>query len=147
MARLDGERIRFGVDEIVARFDKMENPRSMINRKHPLVSVVVISMMAVLAGANGPIAIAEWARVKEDLLLNLLSLPNGVPRKDVFRRVFMAVNPTVFQMCFFEWLQSLRNKAAAATGITQPVFAVDGKTVRRSHDRANGLGALHSVTV
>ena len=147
MARLDAERIRFGVDEIVARFDKMEDPRSMINRKHPLVSVVVISIMAVLAGANGPTAIAEWAHVKEDLLLNLLSLPNGVPRKDVFRRVLMAVNPTVFQMCFFEWLQSLRNKAAAATGITQPVFAVDGKTVRRSHDRANGLGALHSVTV
>ena len=60
MARLDAEKIRVGVDEIVARFDKMEDPRSMINRKHPLVSVVVISIMAVLAGANGPTAIAEW---------------------------------------------------------------------------------------
>lgn len=147
MAELDAETIRLGVDEIIPHFHELEDPRSTINQRHPLVSVIVISIMAVLAGANGPTAIAEWALLKEDLLLKLLCLPNGIPRKDVFRRVLLALNPTAFQASFMEWLQSLRNKAAATTGIDQPVLAIDGKTLRRSHDRANGLGALHSVTV
>ena len=147
MKRLNAEEIRFGVDEVIAHFEKLEDPRSTINQKHPLVSVVVIAIMAVLAGANGPTAIAEWATLKEDLLQKLLPLPNGVPRKDVFRRVLMTVNPAAFQASFQEWLQSLRNRAATATGIDQPILAVDGKTLRRSHDKAKGLGALHSVTV
>jgi hypothetical protein len=57
------------------------------------------------------------------------------------------MQPAAFQACFFNWLQALRAQAAAATGVDQPVFAVDGKTARRSHDRAHGLGALHAVSI
>lgn len=138
---------RTGVDEIVAHFTELEDPRSPINRQHPLVSVVVIALMAVLAGASGPTAIARWANTKEEFLLKVLPLPAGIPRKDVFRRVLMLLDPAAFQACFFNWLQALRAKAAAARGVDQPVFAVDGKTARRSHDRGNGLSALHSVSV
>ena len=59
----------------------------------------------------------------------------------------MCLQPAAFQACFVNWLQSLRAKAAAASGVDQPVLAVDGKTLRRSHDHGKGLGALHSVTV
>lgn len=147
MVGMGSEEFRIGVDEVIAHFDKLEDPRSTINLRHPLVSVIVIAIMAVMAGASGPTSIAEWAVLKEELLLKLLLLPNGIPRKDVFRRVLMVLNPTTFQACFLAWLQSLRGKAATATGITQPVMAIDGKTLRRSHDRAHGLGALHSVTL
>jgi len=85
-----------GLDEVVGYFDNLEDPRSTINRQHPLVSVVVIAMMAVLAGAGGPTAIAKWAVLKEELLLRLLKLPNGIPRKDVFRRVLSLLKPDVF---------------------------------------------------
>jgi predicted transposase YbfD/YdcC len=139
--------IRIGLDEVVIHFSQLEDPRSEINRRHPLVSVVVIALMAVLAGANGPTAIAQWAMLKEDLLRKLLPLPNGVPRKDIFRRVLMALQPGAFQACFTNWLQSLRDAAAVATGIEQPVMPIDGKTSRRSHDKSKGLGALHSVSV
>ena len=111
------------------------------------MSVVVISLMAVLAGAGGPTAIAAWANDKKDYLLPLLSLPNGIPQKDVYRRVLSALKPGAFQACFASWLQSLRASAEAASGTEQPVFAVDGKTLRRSHDRRKGLGALHSVSI
>jgi predicted transposase YbfD/YdcC len=100
----------------------------------------------VLAGAGGPTAIARWAALKEDLLSQVLDLPNGVPRKDVFRRVLMALKPAAFQACFASWLPSLRVEAAAETGVDRPVLPVDGKTLRRSHDRQNGLGALHLVS-
>jgi len=135
------------LDEVLGYFDELEDPRASINRKHPLVSVVVIAMMAVLAGASGPTAIAKWAALKEEFLLKVLPLPNGIPRKDVFRRVLVLLRPEAFQACFVNWLQSLRTQATATTGVDQPVFAVDGKTARRSHDRQKGLGALHSVTV
>jgi predicted transposase YbfD/YdcC len=138
---------RIGLDEVVGHFEELEDPRSSVNRKHPLVSVIVIAVMAVLAGANGPTAIAKWAALKEEFLVGVLDLPEGVPRKDVFRRVLMALRPEAFRACFVSWLNSLRDQAAAATGVEQPVFAVDGKTARRSHDRKNGLGALHAVSV
>jgi predicted transposase YbfD/YdcC len=143
MAKLPG----MTVDEIIAHFNQLEDPRSSINRQHPLVSVVVIALMAVLAGAGGPTAIARWAKTKNAFLLNVLPLPAGIPGKDVFRRVLMLLSPVAFQACFCNWLQALRAKAAAATGVDQPVFAVDGKTARRSHDHAQGLGALHAVSV
>src|SRR3954471_8776493 len=132
-----------GLDEVLGYFDALEEPRADVNLKHPLVSVVVIALLAVLAGASGPTAIARWAALKEGLLGSVLALPNGVPRKDVFRRVLSLLRPAAFPACSAAWLQSLRAKAASATGVEQPVLAVDGKTARRSHDHAKGLGALH----
>lgn len=141
------DRIRIGLDEVVRHFEELEDPRSSVNRRHPLVSVVVIAIMAVLAGAGGSTAIAKWAVMKEELLSRLLPLPNGIPRKDVYRRVLATLKPAAFQACFVNWLEALRARACAATDVGQPVLAVDGKTLRRSHDRSNGLGALHSVSV
>ncbi len=138
---------RIGRDEVARHFETLDDPRCSINRKHPLVSVVVIALMAVLAGADGPTAIAEWAALKADFLRDVLDLPHGIPCKDVFRRVSMLLKPAAFQACFAAWLKSLRATAAAAAGVEQPVFSVDGKTARRSHDRRKGLGALHSVSV
>jgi predicted transposase YbfD/YdcC len=136
-----------GLEEVVKHFEPLEDPRSPINRRHPLVSVVVIALMAVLAGANGPTAIAAWALLKQEFLLRTLHLPHGIPCKDVFRRVLMLLKPAAFQACFANWLQSLRLAAAEQAGVAQPVLAVDGKEARRSHDRKHGLGALHAVTV
>jgi predicted transposase YbfD/YdcC len=139
--------VRIGLDEITCHFHDLEDPRSEINQRHPFVSVVVIAILAVLAGAGGPTSIAQWAKLKETFLRKILDLPNGMPRKDVFRRVLALVDPAAFQACFAGWLTSLRAAAAEATEIEQPILAVDGKTLRRSHDRAKGLGALHSVSV
>ncbi len=138
---------RMGLDEVICHFAELEDPRSEINRRHPLVSVVVIALMGVLAGAGGPTAIAQWALLHETWLQGLLPLPHGIPRKDVFRRVLATLQPDAFQACYRNWLASLRAKAATATGIEQPVLAVDGKTSRRSHDHRKGLGALHAVSV
>ncbi len=144
MARHD---IHIDLDEVIAHFHELEDPRSEINRKHPLNSVVVIAVMAVLAGCNGPTSIAMWARQKEAFLLQALDLPHGVPGKDVFRRVLAALKPEAFQSCLLTWLESLKQLAIARTGVQQPVYAIDGKTLRRSHDKANALGPLHSVSI
>jgi predicted transposase YbfD/YdcC len=139
-------RSRSKLDEIVASFATLEDPRSEINRRHPLPSVLVIAVLAVLAGAAGPTAIARWARYKEELLTGLLDLPHGVPGKDVFRRVLMTLKPEAFEACFNAWIARLRDQAVATTGVDRPIVAIDGKTARRSHDATNDLGALHVVT-
>src|SRR5436189_6051839 len=107
------------LDEVIGYFDELEDPRSSVNQKHPLVSVVVIAMMAVLAGAGGPTAIAKWAAYKEEFLRKVLNLPNGIPRKDVFRRVLSLLQPGTFQTCFVNWLKSLRAQAVETSGVEQ----------------------------
>src|SRR3954454_24488957 len=103
---------RVGLDEVVRQFQGLEDPRSPVNRRHPLAGVLVIALLAVLAGAGGPTAIAAWATTKKDLLTRVLDLPHGIPGKDVFRRVLMTLHPAAFQACFVNWLKSLRDAAA-----------------------------------
>ena len=138
---------RICVAEIAEHFESLEDPRSDINPKPPLVSVMTIAVMAVLSGADGPTAIARWAALKADWLTSMLPLPHGIAKKDVFLRVLSAVRPDAFQTCFGPWLEALRAKAAAAAGVEQPLRVVDGKTARRSHDRKHGLGPLPAVSV
>lgn len=137
---------RSRLDEIVASFATMEDPRSHINRRHPLPSVLVIAVLAVLAGAAGPTAIARWAECKADLLIGLLDLPYGIPGKDVFRRVLMMIKPEAFEAAFNAWIAHLRGEATAETCVDRPIIALDGKAARRSHDAKNDRGALHVVT-
>jgi predicted transposase YbfD/YdcC len=137
---------RTKLDEIVASFSTLEDPRSHINRRHPLPSILVIAVLAVLAGAAGPTAIARWAKLKEELLIGILDLPNGIPGKDVFRRVLMTLKPDVFEAGFNAWIAHLRDEAIAETGVERPIISLDGKTARGSHDAKNELGALHVVT-
>jgi predicted transposase YbfD/YdcC len=137
---------RSKLDEVVASFSTLEDPRSPIDRRHPLPSILVIAVLAVLAGAAGPTAIARRARSKEDLLMGILDLPHGVPGKDVFRRVLMMLKPAAFEAAFNGWIARLRDDAIAEAGVERPIVAIDGKAARRSHDARNDLGALHVVT-
>lgn len=135
------------LDDIAEHFEDLEDPRCPINIQHPLPSVIVIAVMAILAGASGPTGIAKWAKIKEDFLSRGLDLPNGVPCKDVFRHVLTLLNPQGFQACFTEWLASLKATALKNSGVEKPILAIDGKTLRRSHNKRKHLGALHLVSV
>ena len=134
------------LDEIVVSFSTLEDPRSHINRRHPLPSLLVIGVLAVLAGAARPTAIARWVKFKEDLLTTILDLPNGIPSKDAFRRVLMVLKPDAFEACFNAWIAQLRDEATATTGVDRPIISIDGKTARRGHDAKEDLGPLHVVT-
>ncbi len=69
---------RVSWDEVVAHFQELEDPRSTINQRHPLVSVLVIALLAVLAGAAGPTAIARWAALKEGREQRAIHFPDGM---------------------------------------------------------------------
>ena len=137
------------VQGIVQHFEKLADPRSSINRKHLLTDVIVIAMCGVCAGADGPEAIVTWARTQVEWLRKYLALPSGLPSHDTVGRVLEALNPLAFQECFVCWLQSLMGSAepAGEAGVNlQRQVAIDGKTLRRSHDQRRGLGPLHLVS-
>ena len=137
---------RSKLDEIVASFSTLEDPRSHINRRHPLPSILIVAVLAVLAAAAGPTAIARWAKYKEEFLMGLIDLPNGIPGKDVFRRVLMIIKPDAFEAAFSAWIARLCDDAIAETGVDRPIVSIDGKTARRSHDAKQDLGPLHVAT-
>jgi len=126
-------------------FDDLPDPRSEVNRRHRLGDVIVIAICAVIANADGPTAIAKWATLSEPWLKRHLALPYGIPGKDTFRRVLGLLSPAVFQECFRRWLESLTPSTDDESGAKRHV-AIDGKALRRSHDRRNGLGAMHIVS-
>jgi predicted transposase YbfD/YdcC len=119
--------------------------RQCRNLRHGLVDIVIIGFSGVLCGCDDFVEIQEFALSKEDLFRRFLELPNGIPSHDTFRRVFQAICPLTLQHCLIEWLQGLRQTAKTAAGVGE-VVAIDGKTLRRTFDRARALGALHLVS-
>jgi len=125
---------------LVGHFALLEDPRDALRRRHKLIEMVVIAIAAVPCGGDGWVAIAAFGRAKEGWLRQFLELPHGIPSHDTFGRVFALLAPAAFEACFRAWVEAIR------AVIPGEVIALDGKTLRRSHDRAAGLGALHLVS-
>ncbi len=128
---------------IVKHFESLPDPRHTRNRRHLLVDVIVIAVCGVIVGCKGPTSIERWAKAKEDWLATLLELPNGIPSRDCIRRILSALKPAAFQQCFQNWIAACLLGDADGSHRT---IAIDGKTMRRSHDKAAGLGPLHIVS-
>lgn len=131
---------------ILSFFDELPDPRSEVNRLHRLGDVIVMAICAVIANCDGPTAIATWAELNAKWLKEHLELPNGVPAKDTFRRTLSLLNPRTFQQCFSDWIDSLSFLTDEEKNEHKNLIAIDGKALRRSHDKKNGLGALFIVS-
>src|SRR5271154_492744 len=119
--------------------------RQCRNLRHRLVDVLVIGFSAVLCGCDDFVEIEEFARAKDDFFRRFLEFPHGIPAHAPSRWLFQAVQPLALQQCLIEWLQGVRQKSPAGP-TTGEVVAIDGKSLRRTFDRARGLGALHLVS-
>src|SRR6187549_1926905 len=128
------------VEKLVEHFSALEDPRCAGKVDHRLIDILVIAVCAVIACAESWDDIALYGRNKLGWLQSFLTLANGIPSHDTFRRVFMLIDPDAFEACFTRWAQSL------ADGIEREVVAVDGKTVRRSGSRRHERGPLHLVS-
>ena len=120
-------------------FSELTDPRIDRSRLHELLDIVAIAICAVTAGAESWDDIQEFGKAKHAWLKTFLDLPNGIPHHDTFRRVFERLDPDEFQRCFLSWIEALQEATE------QQVIALDGKSLRRSFDRAKGQFALHLV--
>jgi predicted transposase YbfD/YdcC len=125
---------------IAEHFATITDPRVERTRQHLLIDILSISLCAVISGADGFSAIAEYGRAKQAWLSTFLELPSGIPSHDTFGRVLARLDPKAFQQCFLNWI------AAIAEVTRGGLIALDGKTLRRSLDRASGKRAIHMVS-
>src|SRR6187200_2071005 len=128
------------IQGLAACFTGLEDPRETSRCDHQLIDILVIAVCAVIVCAESWEDIELYGRSKQAWLKTFLTLPNGIPSHDTFRREFMLIDPDAFEACFAKWAQSL------AVRIEREVVAIDGKTVRRSGSRRHEHGPLHLVS-
>jgi predicted transposase YbfD/YdcC len=124
----------------IEHFSDLKDPRDDKNKKHELMDILFLVIAAVISGAEGWEAIETFGEEKLDWLRKYFPFANGVPSHDCIRMVMISLSPKALQACFVRWVQAVVEVAEGE------VVAIDGKTIRRSFDRAEGLGAIHMVS-
>ncbi|MFP5275430.1 ISAs1 family transposase [Coleofasciculus sp.] len=125
---------------LVKNFSDIRDPRVERTKKHQLTDILVIAILAVIAGAQGWEDIENYGISKQQWLEEFLALPNGIPSDDTFRRVFEFINPEELNRCFLKWVETLMTKMGGE------VIPIDGKTIRGSYDRNQRKSALHMIS-
>jgi len=125
---------------IRGHFADLEDPRVDRTKLHPLLDIIAIAICAMICGADNWVDVENYGKAKQQWLKSFLRLPHGIPSHDTFGRVFACLDPEQFRDCFLSWIQ-------AVSVITKgQVIAIDGKTLRRSHDRTLGKEAIQMVS-
>jgi hypothetical protein len=102
--------------------------------------MVIITICAVICGANNWVEIENYGHAKKEWLETFLKLPHGIPSHDTLMRLFARLNPKELQKCFLDWIK-------AVTEITKgQVIAIDGKSLRSALERGESRGAIHMVS-
>lgn len=121
-------------------FRELPDPRDGNALLHPLIEVVTIALCALICGANDWTDIEEFGITHETWLRQFLELPNGIPSHDTFGRVFARLEPVAFERCLESWVR------AVVPSLNGKQVALDGKTLRGSHDHYQGQAAIQTVS-
>ena len=121
-------------------FQQLDDPRSSKNRRYRLDEVLFLCVCAVLSGAEGWSAIAQFGQAKLDWFRRFLPYENGIPNEDSIAWIIGRLDVKRFEQCFAQWVSGI------ATSCEGEVIAIDGKTARRSHHRRDGKSPLHVVS-
>ena len=121
-------------------FITVHDPRIDRAKKHNLVDIIMITLCAIVAGMEGWEEIEVFAEEREEWFKGFLELPNGIPSHDTMYRVFSRINPKELNRALIQWTSGLKQN------VEGKVVAIDGKTLRRSFDSADGKSALHVVS-
>jgi predicted transposase YbfD/YdcC len=133
---------RSPLDNLSVCFAEIDDPRVEARCWHTLDDILNIAICAVLSGADDWVAVETYGKRKERWLRSFLDLPYGIPSHDTFGRVFALIDPQQFRKGFMKWVQGLYTRMVGA----REGVAIDGKTLRRAHDRANGQDPVHIVS-
>lgn len=126
---------------LLGELEGLSDPRFPHWHQHKLVDLIAIALCAVISGADSWVEVADWGRAKVSWLRTFLELPAGIPSHDTFSRLFRLLDPVRLEAVLLSWVRATLPDPAPGT-----VIAVDGKTLRRSHDRANGGTPLHLIS-
>lgn len=119
-------------------FAAIPDPRINRQKKHRLLDIFVLTLCAVLTGADHWTEIEQYGHAKLEWLRRFIPLENGVPSHDTIGRVFALIDPDAFANCFLEWVSTICPLCN--------LIAIDGKTLRGSYDRTKGKAAIHMIS-
>lgn len=125
---------------LVEHFAMLEDPRIERKKLHGLNDIMVLSICAIISGAEGWQGIVDFGHEKLEWLRRFVPLKNGVPSHDCIAYVFARISADDFRACFMAWVEGVREKTEGE------VIAIDGKTSRGSKDRKSGKSPLHLVS-
>jgi len=123
----------------LCHFDVLEDPRIDRKKLYPLTEVLFVVICASICGAQSWRDFVTFGEEKLDYLRRFLPFENGIPSKNTYARVFSILNPDEFKKCFTSWIQSFQQALGN-------LIAIDGKTLRKSFDKANQQSAIHMVS-
>ena len=124
---------------LVETLDTPGDPRVDRTKLHNLTDILVLSVLAVICGADSFVAIALFGQLNEEWLRTFMALPHGIPSHDTLGRVFARLDAARFEEGFRDWVQD-------AFALTEgQVLPIDGKRVRGSHDWGRGLAPARSL--
>ncbi len=129
---------------LLAQVKQVPDPRVRRKPRHLLTDILVIAICGVLSGCDGGVEIAESGRRKEEFFRTIWELPHGIPAPDTFHRVLALLQPEALQECLLGWLRSVRNDAGDTRD--ERHIAIDGKSLRRTFDRAAAQNMWHLVS-
>lgn len=124
---------------LLDHFSALSDPRQRWRVVYPLREILLLVLCASLCGMEDFVEIRMWGELRLDFLRRFYPFERGLPSHDTLNDVINALNPDLFQACFAEWVETLRDHEP-------DIVAIDGKTSRRSHDRARGREPLHMVS-
>jgi len=125
--------------ELSKHFKSLTDPRVVGRTSHKLIDIITIALCAIIGGADTWPDIEDYGKAKYDWLQQFLELPNGIPTQHTFRRFFISVSAEELEKCFLNWVRSAFDISGSK------VVPIDGKTLRRSHDRSSDKAAIHMV--
>jgi hypothetical protein len=105
-------------------FSVIRDLRIERNKPCPLHEVIVITILAVIATAQGWEDIEWYGKAKKARLRRFLSLEQGIPHHDAYRRVMSRIKPEEIERCFMNWVRAVKKE------YEREIIAIDGKTVR-----------------
>jgi predicted transposase YbfD/YdcC len=138
-AQSQAERAFDQVVEWLEHFEEVEDPRQSGKVAYPLEEMLLQCLLAVLAGADSWVEIAEFGKKKLDFLRRFLAFEHGTASHDQFGNLFAALDAEAFQNCFITWVASL-------TKLGPEIIAIDGKTLRRSYQEGGAKAPIHMIS-
>lgn len=126
------------IETLKSHFGKVEDPRAS-NSSHQLIDIIIIAICGLICGADNWTEIEAYGHAKEGWFRMFLLLPHGIPSHDTFGRVFAMISPSKFKESFMSCIDAIAE-------MIKGQIAIDGKVIRRSYDRRNGIDALHMVS-
>lgn len=121
-------------------FKELKDPRIERCKVHLLEDILLLTLIAVICGAESYESIELFGKSKLDFLRTIMPLPNGIPSHDTLERLFKRLDSSVFETAFLRWTSTLSQNSEGR------IISIDGKTLRGSQDTVNGKYAIHLVS-